>query len=515
MPVPNGIFVPSFLVGAAFGRLVGEFFHYWFPYGIGGAVIKPGGYALVGAAAMAGSVTHTISTSVIVFELTGQISHSLPVLIAVILSNIVAQFLQPSMYDSIIQMKQLPFLPDMISAHKDFYDIMAENIMLTKFSFIYWKQPYKDVYSVIRDLGKNELVPLVESKESMVLLGTVRVKLLQDKIANHIGRLAQLEFIDHGKNFSALKAQVAKSNRKVAVKKGADASPRRASRQETSPSADLNARRHSRLFATDLHAFVESRAGTTKSKRKIKPLANMFSGSIVDLAIDENPVAPRTSVQRELNRRATLTVETMADISITPQEIVEWEELRMKMPIKFEFNEIDESPFSIVTLTSLPKIHSLFSLLGLNKAYVTRMGKLVGVITLNDVRLAVEHSSAYLGAQGPNQDNVSSSGSNQVDELDIDYDQCSLSSEDDHSDEDGSDTKGGGACIHDKRTSIDTSRLSPYSNPSHASTNTNASNATQHAPEGHDESRRGRFTSVRVVSPKEEAPKRQGDKATL
>ena len=36
---------------------------------------------IVGAAAMAGAVTHTISTSVIVFELTGQITHILPVMV--------------------------------------------------------------------------------------------------------------------------------------------------------------------------------------------------------------------------------------------------------------------------------------------------------------------------------------------------------------------------------------------------------------------------------------------------
>ena len=36
---------------------------------------------LLGAAALAGSVTHTISTSVIVFELTGQITHILPVMV--------------------------------------------------------------------------------------------------------------------------------------------------------------------------------------------------------------------------------------------------------------------------------------------------------------------------------------------------------------------------------------------------------------------------------------------------
>ena len=63
----------------------------------------PGGYAVVGAAAFSGAVTHTISTSVIVFELTGQISHIIPVMIAVLIANAAAQWLQPSIYDSIIQ----------------------------------------------------------------------------------------------------------------------------------------------------------------------------------------------------------------------------------------------------------------------------------------------------------------------------------------------------------------------------------------------------------------------------
>lgn len=44
-------------------------------------VFSAGGYSIVGAAAFAGAVTHTISTSVIVFELTGQITHILPVMV--------------------------------------------------------------------------------------------------------------------------------------------------------------------------------------------------------------------------------------------------------------------------------------------------------------------------------------------------------------------------------------------------------------------------------------------------
>lgn len=74
---------------------------------------------LAGAAALSGAVTHTVSTAVIVFELTGQISHILPVMIAVILANAVAQSLQPSLYDSIIRIKKLPYLPELGWGHHE------------------------------------------------------------------------------------------------------------------------------------------------------------------------------------------------------------------------------------------------------------------------------------------------------------------------------------------------------------------------------------------------------------
>lgn len=77
-------------------------------------------HPLKGAAALSGAVTHTVSTAVIVFELTGQISHILPVMIAVILANAVAQSLQPSLYDSIIRIKKLPYLPELGWGHHEY-----------------------------------------------------------------------------------------------------------------------------------------------------------------------------------------------------------------------------------------------------------------------------------------------------------------------------------------------------------------------------------------------------------
>lgn len=75
--------------------------------------VYPGVYAVVGAAAFCGGITHTISVAVIIFELTGQLVCLLPVMVAVLIANAVCSYLQPSIYDSIIQIKHLPFLPDL------------------------------------------------------------------------------------------------------------------------------------------------------------------------------------------------------------------------------------------------------------------------------------------------------------------------------------------------------------------------------------------------------------------
>ena len=108
--------------------------HVWFPEGIryGSQIsqIIPGGYATVGAAAFSGAVTQTISISVIVFEMTGQVTHCVPVLIAVIIAVFVAKNLELSCYDSIIKIKKLPYLPDIIPSSSGAYDVFVENFMV-------------------------------------------------------------------------------------------------------------------------------------------------------------------------------------------------------------------------------------------------------------------------------------------------------------------------------------------------------------------------------------------------
>lgn len=140
----------------------------------GNIPIVPGGYAVVGAAAFAGAVTHTISTTVIVFELTGQMSHIIPVIMSVLIANGIAQSLKPSIYDSIIEIKKLPFLPSIKSTSSTAHRIMVDDIMTRDIVYIWRRCSYKDLLNTLDTNLKIETFPLVDTPTSMILLGSIQ-----------------------------------------------------------------------------------------------------------------------------------------------------------------------------------------------------------------------------------------------------------------------------------------------------------------------------------------------------
>lgn len=71
----------------------------------------------------------------------------------------------------------------------------------------------------------------------------------------------------------------------------------------------------------------------------------------------------------------------------------EWEETQMACLVDFSKCSVDPAPFQLVERTSLLKVHSLFSLMGLNQAYVTAIGRLVGVVGLKELRKAIEDAN--------------------------------------------------------------------------------------------------------------------------
>jgi len=73
---------------------------------------------------------------------------------------------------------------------------------------------------------------------------------------------------------------------------------------------------------------------------------------------------------------------------MSPEDQKAWEMEEMAQPINLAASNIsiDPAPFQLVERTSLLKVHSLFSMVGINHAYVTKIGRLVGVVALKEVK---------------------------------------------------------------------------------------------------------------------------------
>ena len=79
---------------------------------------------------------------------------------------------------------------------------------------------------------------------------------------------------------------------------------------------------------------------------------------------------------------------------MTLEEQRDWERQEMEKSVNFTEIHIDPAPFQLVEKSSLLKVHSLFSMLGVNHAYVTTIGRLIGVVGLKELRKAIEDANS-------------------------------------------------------------------------------------------------------------------------
>ncbi|KXJ80428.1 hypothetical protein RP20_CCG025166 [Aedes albopictus] len=445
IPVPSGIFIPVFKIGAAFGRLVGEAMHLWFPYGVryGGklAPIIPGGYSVVGAAAFSGAVTHTVSVGVIVFEMTGQITHIVPVMIASLVSNAVAALLQPSMYDSIILIKKLPYLPDLLPSGSGMYNIYVEDFMVRNVKFIWKGISYQKLKEILKANKGLRSLPIVDSPESPVLLGSVQRYELIKMIDKHIGREKRLEVAAKWMKEAEEKAREEQER----LRREAEElqKTRRPSRFEVSPAPDiLKLRERANNEMLPPQAKKETSTGFspvfgTQPKKSILKKTNSFTlkgftplsphspthtpyttitggtesriRSAFDIIFRKSATLQDVTPDPEVGSIGTPSISGTEGIPLTPgiskkvqlprERVIDmsaedqkaWELEEMGKPIDVENLHIDPAPFQLVERTSILKVHSLFSMVGINHAYVTNVGKLVGVVALKELRQAIEN----------------------------------------------------------------------------------------------------------------------------
>lgn len=431
IPVPSGSFIPVFKIGAAVGRIIGEMVHMYFPNGVrhGKYVtpVVPGGYATVGGAAFSGAVTHSFSVCVVAMEMTGQITHIVPMMIAVLIANAIAALLQPSLYDSIILIKKLPYLPDVLPSNSGIYDIFVEDFMRRDVKFLWKNMTYKDLKQILKDNKTIHVFPVVHSPDSRILLGSVQRLELIRLIEYHVGRERRLEVV--------AKWQKEAQERLNELEKKRYDSQRRPSRFDVTLAPDILKMKqfsNSEQIHSNTDKTNENLSINMQPKKSILKKTNSFNlhsypnlmqttaptpystvtgaESRIRLAFeaifhksatlkDANPdiengsiISDKPSASPAINKKVQLPRERVIDMS--PEDQREWENAEMEQTVNFEHCRIDPAPFQLVERTSLLKVHSIFSLVGVNHAYVTAVGRLIGVVSLKELRKAIEESNA-------------------------------------------------------------------------------------------------------------------------
>lgn len=159
--VPSGLFVPSLLAGAAYGRLCVMIAH-WFNFPVGA---PDGMFALIGAACMLGGMARmTISLTVIILECTGVVEWGLPIMVSLMAARWVGNSFNEGLYDIHINLKRLPFL----EYDPPFYSrfLRVENVMSVPPVCIGQIVKAGEVYDILKECTHGGFPVVIPRRES-------------------------------------------------------------------------------------------------------------------------------------------------------------------------------------------------------------------------------------------------------------------------------------------------------------------------------------------------------------
>ena len=174
--IPSGLFVPSLLSGAAFGRLCGHLLHKL--DGTSGTFADSGTYALMGAAAVLGGMARmTISLTVILLEATGDMQYVLPLMLTLMAARFTGNVFNEGLYDIHIKLKGIPFLEPEVPSLVERHEILAGQVMTTEVKCLRPVERAGVVYDLLKSCSHGNF-PIVDTASGGTLYGTASRSML-------------------------------------------------------------------------------------------------------------------------------------------------------------------------------------------------------------------------------------------------------------------------------------------------------------------------------------------------
>uniref|UniRef100_A0A2K5JEU8 Chloride channel protein n=1 Tax=Colobus angolensis palliatus TaxID=336983 RepID=A0A2K5JEU8_COLAP len=149
LTVSAGVFIPSLLIGAAWGRLFGISLSY-----LTGAAVS-------GAGAGGGIVRMTLSLTVIMMEATSNVTYGFPIMLVLMTAKIVGDVFIEGLYDMHIQLQSVPFLH--WEAPVTSHSLTAREVMSTPVTCLRRREKVGVIVDVLSDTASNHNgFPVVE-----------------------------------------------------------------------------------------------------------------------------------------------------------------------------------------------------------------------------------------------------------------------------------------------------------------------------------------------------------------
>jgi len=183
--VPSGTITTVIAFGAMLGRFYGEVVNHYFGFNSNPRVL-----ASCGAAAYAAVVTRSLAPAIIMIELTGDLSISLPIFITVFFGYSVASMYSMGFFDAITRLNQIPNLPMLFSS--SWNNKQACEIMHPLSGYLTRDATVLDLiwlFSEDRVYDHESFFPVFESESDRRIIGSIKVRNARDYIFEEIERI--------------------------------------------------------------------------------------------------------------------------------------------------------------------------------------------------------------------------------------------------------------------------------------------------------------------------------------
>lgn len=184
-PTPSGSITTVISFGAMFGRFYGEIMNQYFGWYANSKVL-----AVCGAAGYAAVMTRTTSPAIIMMELVGDYSLSIPLFITVFFGYSVASMYTMGMFEALMQVSQTPYLPMLYSSV--WTTRAASEVMTPIDEYLTVDSTLLDVICIFADEKVYDMegyFPVFEDEENYFLAGSIKIQNLVDYLHEEIERI--------------------------------------------------------------------------------------------------------------------------------------------------------------------------------------------------------------------------------------------------------------------------------------------------------------------------------------